>query len=178
MTSDIACRTLAWRYTSLHSTPGDYIKNTEMKIRIIEEYICRWHCPKCGHFNNSYYKKIEKIHICIICEKSVTGKRGWGFMNFDYINGLFELIGAFFTWRNAFALYHDKAIKGVYWPTTVYFTAWGLWNLLYYPSLKQWASFAGGVMLVCGNVWWVTLLVKCKRRGCVALDALSRQDHT
>ena len=29
----------------------------------------------------------------------------------DYINGLFELIGSYFTWMNAYALYRDKIIK-------------------------------------------------------------------
>jgi hypothetical protein len=83
----------------------------------------------------------------------------------DYINGLFELVGAYFTWMNAFILYKDKAIKGVYWPTTAFFSAWGLWNLHYYPSLDQWASFVGGVILVSGNIMWVILILLYKRKS-------------
>lgn len=75
----------------------------------------------------------------------------------DIINGLFELVGAGLTWRNAWQLRVDREIKGVYWPTSVFFTAWGFWNLFYYPALDQWASFVGGVVLVSGNVAWVIM---------------------
>lgn len=78
----------------------------------------------------------------------------------DLINGSFELIGAFFTWRNAWQLRKDREIKGVYWPTTLFFAAWGLWNLVYYPALQQWASFIGGVALVAGNLAWVVMAVR------------------
>lgn len=78
----------------------------------------------------------------------------------DLINGLFELFGAYFTWRNAWQLHLDRSIKGVYWPTTVFFTLWGGWNLIYYPALQQWASFIGGIALVAGNVIWVALAIR------------------
>ena len=81
----------------------------------------------------------------------------------DIINGLFETLGAFFTWRNALALYRDKMVRGVYWPTTAFFSAWGLWNLIYYPNLNQWISFTGGAMLVIGNVLWVILYFVYRR---------------
>lgn len=74
----------------------------------------------------------------------------------DIINGLFELVGAGFTWRNAWQLRIDHEIRGVYWPTSLFFAAWGLWNLVYYPELGQWASFSAGVVLVAGNIAWVT----------------------
>ncbi len=35
----------------------------------------------------------------------------------DLINGIFEIVGSYFTWMNAYKLYKDKEIKGVYWPT-------------------------------------------------------------
>ncbi|MEW6648176.1 MAG: hypothetical protein AB1450_13335 [Pseudomonadota bacterium] len=78
-------------------------------------------------------------------------------MNPDIINGLFELVGAWVAWANAWKLYAEREIKGVYWPAWVFYSAWGLWNLVYYPSLDQWASFAGGVLLVSGNIAWVAL---------------------
>lgn len=83
----------------------------------------------------------------------------------DYINGIFEFVGAFFTWKNAFVLYKDKMIKGVYWPTIAFFSLWGLWNLHYYPSLQQWASFSGGTLLVGGNITWVVLIFIYKKRN-------------
>lgn len=81
----------------------------------------------------------------------------------DLINGLFEALGAIFTWRNAWALYREREIRGVYWPATFFFTAWGFWNLAYYPSLGQWASFAGGVALVAGNIVWCVLALRTRR---------------
>lgn len=83
-------------------------------------------------------------------------------MNGDIVNGLFELFGAYFTWKNALALYHDKDIKGVYWPAWVFFAAWGIWNLWYYPSLGQWYSFAAGIVLVAGNIAWVVMAMGLK----------------
>jgi len=78
-------------------------------------------------------------------------------MEVDKINGIFEVIGAFFVWKNVTALYRDKVIKGVYWPATAFFAVWGLWNLVYYPSLNQWWSFLGGIALVSGSITWVIL---------------------
>lgn len=81
----------------------------------------------------------------------------------DLINGSFELVGAYFTWRNWMQLRQDRTIAGVYWPTTAFFAAWGLWNLVYYPALGQWASFIGGMVLVAGNVAWVALAMHLQR---------------
>jgi len=75
----------------------------------------------------------------------------------DYLNGLFELVGAYFIWMNVVYLYKDKNIAGIYWPSWAFFAAWGLWNLYYYPSLDQWFSFSMGILLVSGNVTWVLM---------------------
>ena len=83
----------------------------------------------------------------------------------DIINGLFEFVGSYFTWMNAFILYKEKQLKPVYWPATVFFTTWGLWNLYYYPALGQWFSFWAGCFLVLGNVAWVVLVFKYKIQG-------------
>lgn len=80
----------------------------------------------------------------------------------DYINGLFEFFGAYFVWMNFFTLKRDRNVSGVYIPTMVFFTAWGLWNLLYYPSLGQHFSFWCGILLAAGNVAWVGLYMKIK----------------
>lgn len=86
-------------------------------------------------------------------------------MTGDHINACFELLGALFTWRNAAQLYRDKEIRGVYWPTWVFFAAWGVWNLAYYPSLGQWWSFWAGALLVGGNLAWVALAVAVRLFG-------------
>lgn len=80
----------------------------------------------------------------------------------DLINGAFELVGAAFTWRNAIQLRRDREIRGVYWPTSAFFSAWGAWNLIFYPALGQWASFAGGVLLVSGNIAWVAMALRLR----------------
>lgn len=77
-------------------------------------------------------------------------------MSFNDIgNGLFEAFGAVLSWRNAYQLKRDKKIAGVYWPVYVFYTAWGFWNMYYYPSLGQWFSFFAGLVLVLGNLAWV-----------------------
>lgn len=76
----------------------------------------------------------------------------------DYVNGLFELLGAFFILNHCFRLYKDKLVRGVSVVSTIFFTFWGIWNLYYYPSLNQWASFVGGVMIVLGNMLWIGLM--------------------
>lgn len=82
----------------------------------------------------------------------------------DFVNGLFEWIGAYGAWRNAYQLYEDKKISGVYWPLYLFYTLWGLWNLLYYPSLGQWFSTIGGAVLVLGNLAWVIMAIKLRLR--------------
>jgi hypothetical protein len=74
--------------------------------------------------------------------------------SFDLTNGIFELIGAVMLAFNVRKLYKDKMIRGVHWGPTGFFSAWGLWNIFYYPHLGQWFSFAGGVALVIFNIIW------------------------
>ena len=78
----------------------------------------------------------------------------------DFTNGSFEAIGAWGAWMNARRLYKDKQIKGVYWPLYFFYTLWGFFNLLYYPSLHQWFSTIAGAILVLGNLTWVILAVR------------------
>lgn len=80
----------------------------------------------------------------------------------DFINGLFEIMGSYFAWKNCFILIKDKNVTGFYWPTILFFIIWGIWNLIYYPSLNQWASFCGGIVLVCGNIFWIVLYFRYK----------------
>ena len=82
----------------------------------------------------------------------------------DAINGLFEFGMACALLVSVFRLHRDKRINGwsiwsVLWPT-----AWGFWNLYYYPSLRQWASFAGGLCVVLVNSAWVAMALHYSRR--------------
>jgi hypothetical protein len=82
----------------------------------------------------------------------------------DLINGAFELSGAAMLWLNVRQLWRDRRIAGVHWGPTLFFAAWGLWNLFYYPSLHQWASFTGGLAIVSMNTAWLVSLIVLSRR--------------
>lgn len=87
---------------------------------------------------------------------------------FDLINGAFELTGGVVCWLNVLRLLRDRSVRGVDWRVSAFFFAWGIWNLAYYPTLHQWASFAGGVALVIANTTWVVLalrLIKVEQRA-------------
>jgi hypothetical protein len=73
----------------------------------------------------------------------------------DLINGCFELIGGILLFGNCWRMHKDKQLKGVSWLPTLFFTSWGFWNLLYYPALNQWFSFAGGCVIVLANTPWL-----------------------
>ena len=82
----------------------------------------------------------------------------------DNVNGLFELTGGFFVFLHCLRLYKDKKVKGVSFIATGYFAAWGFWNMYYYPFLEQWASLAGGLLIVAMNVLWISMMVYYIRR--------------
>ena len=82
----------------------------------------------------------------------------------DFTNGCFEFVGAMFLAFNVFKLIKDKRIAGISIATVAFFCAWGVWNLFYYPSLGQWASFSAGVAVVVANVTWVCLALYYSRR--------------
>jgi hypothetical protein len=81
----------------------------------------------------------------------------------DLVNGAFECLGGVLLFKNCWRLYQDKMVRGVYVPVTVFFMAWGFWNLFYYPHLDQWVSFTGGLVIVSANFLWVTMA--CYYRG-------------
>jgi hypothetical protein len=85
----------------------------------------------------------------------------------DVINGIFEMCGALFIAPSIFKLHREKEVKGVSWVHASFFTAWGYWNLFYYPSLGQWLSFSGGVALVLTNTLWLAQLIYYSNRKAV-----------
>ena len=80
----------------------------------------------------------------------------------DLINGFLEFGGGCFLLKNVLQLYRDKSMKGVHWAPTLYFAAWGFWNLYYYPHLGQWVSVAGGIFLVAVNTFWFGQMIYYK----------------
>lgn len=77
----------------------------------------------------------------------------------DLINGIFELCGCLFILNHCRVLYRQKMVRGVSLVSTIFFAAWGFWNLFYYPHLGQWISFAGGIGIVAANTLWIALMI-------------------
>lgn len=85
-------------------------------------------------------------------------------MSPDQINASFEFLAASFTLLNVRQLLKDKLVRGVHPLPVLFFTAWGVWNLFYYPHLGQWWSFAGGLAMVGMNAWQITLMIYFKTK--------------
>lgn len=81
----------------------------------------------------------------------------------DFINGSFEFLAGFFILNHCWTVYRDKAVRGVSVISVIFFTAWGFWNLYYYPSLKQIWSFYGGISIVFTNILWISLILFYRR---------------
>lgn len=83
----------------------------------------------------------------------------------DIVNGSFEAFAALAICLSIFRVLRDKAVAGVSIVHVTFFMLWGLWNLYYYPSLDQWASFLAGIGVVVANVVWVVLLFVYSRKS-------------
>lgn len=77
----------------------------------------------------------------------------------DFINGSFEVCGGFFILLSIYKLHKEKKVRGVHWAPVLFFTAWGIWNIYYYPHLGQWISFLGGLFIALMNMTWLTQLI-------------------
>jgi hypothetical protein len=75
----------------------------------------------------------------------------------DLVNAVFELGGAIISWINVIALWRHKQVRGVFWPLSFFWTAWGLWNLYYYAALNQRLSWVAGCVLTSASVAWFVL---------------------
>lgn len=82
----------------------------------------------------------------------------------DLTNASFEVIGGICTWMNVLKLAKDRVIRGVDWRVSFFWWSWGAWNLVYYPSLNQMASFIGGLILCAGNAAWIFLALKFRNK--------------
>src|SRR5690606_32132762 len=97
----------------------------------------------------------------------------------DLVNGLFESCGGLFIWLSIRKLEQDKVVAGISWVHMLFFTAWGWWNIVYYPLLGQWLSFLGGVIIVMTNSWYLNRLIHYsyfRKRKCPATPPISTTD--
>lgn len=89
----------------------------------------------------------------------------------DLINGIFEAGLAVMITNNIRRLYKDKQVKGVSLLTVVWVTAWGFWNLYFYPAVDAWFSFYAGIAVVLANATWLGLALYYVRRRPNLLEA-------
>lgn len=81
----------------------------------------------------------------------------------DLINACFEGVGAIVIWRNVFALRRDRRVAGVDWRVTVFYSLWGVSNLVYYGALHQPFSLLACVRIAAGNITWVLLYLRLRK---------------
>jgi hypothetical protein len=55
-------------------------------------------------------------------------------------------------------------VKGVHWGPIAFWSAWGFWNLFYYPALNQWLSFTGGLFVVFANTVYLCMMFHYLRK--------------
>jgi len=82
----------------------------------------------------------------------------------DQVNGFFEMFGGLMMLFSIRKAYKDKEVKGISIPACLFFASWAVFGMVYYPSLGQWWSFAGNVVLATTNVIWASQLVYYSRK--------------
>lgn len=83
----------------------------------------------------------------------------------DLINGLFEFAGALAGFWNVAVILRQRQVKGFAPLAYIYFTAWGVWNIYYYPVLGQWFSLAGTIAITISNGLFAGLAIYFSRRN-------------
>jgi len=77
----------------------------------------------------------------------------------DQINGAFEFVGGICNWLNVRRYLQHRKVQGIFWPTSIFYATWGIWNLFYYPALHQPLSFVGGLFLTSATLTWLALVI-------------------
>lgn len=83
----------------------------------------------------------------------------------DFTNGLFEAGTGITALHSCWKLYQHKRVQGVSHWLMGWVSLWGYWNLYYYPSLDQWLSFCGGLLIVTANTVWLLLAWTYRQGG-------------
>lgn len=84
----------------------------------------------------------------------------------DTMNAVFEGGGALLLCMNVHRLWLDKKLAGVALAPTLWFNVWGAWNLYFYHSIGQLASWYAGMAVFAVNTAWVALALCYSRRKC------------
>ena len=79
-------------------------------------------------------------------------------MSGDIINSLFEAGAVIALLFHIRAILKAKEVRGMSIVPIIFYSMWGAWNLVYYPSLGQTWSFVAGIGVFVVNTLHVALL--------------------
>ena len=94
----------------------------------------------------------------VVAGSAYAGRHWWT----DMLNSGFEWATAVFVFRNCLALVRDKEYKGASFLGVVFYTSWGAWNVFYYLYLRQYWSWAAGLLIFVTNIAYVSLILRYK----------------
>jgi uncharacterized membrane protein YqaE (UPF0057 family) len=80
----------------------------------------------------------------------------------DKVNGMFEAVGAILLLLNCRRLYIDKETKGISFAPFAFYTAWGFWNLFFYPAVGAYWSMIGSIAVVAVNATFCGMVLYYK----------------
>lgn len=73
----------------------------------------------------------------------------------DTVNALWELAATGFVLLNVARTHKAGGTAGVSRWNQLYFTLWGVWNLVFYPFNDHWMSAAAGACVAAANALWL-----------------------
>lgn len=79
-------------------------------------------------------------------------------MNPDITQACWELGSACFGLLNIRAILRARKIDGVHWAPTLFFAAWGVYNLWFYDALNLPAAWWAGMAITAVNSLWLGLV--------------------
>ena len=82
---------------------------------------------------------------------------------FDFANAFFNWIGSLFVIVNARDIYIRKTVAGHTYPSTIFFTVWAIYSIVFYLHLDQFWSFASSVLMSVANIVLLCLVFTYRR---------------
>ena len=82
---------------------------------------------------------------------------------FDFINALFNSVGAIFIILNARDIHIRQTVAGHTYPSTIFFTVWSIYSVIFFIHLDQFWSFIVSVIMAMANVALLWLVFKHRK---------------
>lgn len=83
----------------------------------------------------------------------------------DAVNAVFEGTGTVLAWLNVRRLMRDRSVRGVNWQATIFWAAWGVWNILFYIATGLFISLVATSGLTLAYLVWIVLAWKYSKHG-------------